>query len=206
MNSDNEEKINPFMKIDVKNILIATSLFGPYFLIGFLILLSFINNDIKVLLYLSGIFFIFISRTLFENNPKMNILDYNAFCNVLGYEQHLSINSSIYSYTFTYLIMPMIDKSNYNFGLLSFLFILYFIDIITKLQKKCFNVKSILLGTILGFMIGFFLFILLSGDKNSKQYLYYDTLSSNKVACMRPTKQKFKCNVLRNGEIITTIN
>jgi len=28
---------------------------------------------------------------------------------------------------------------------------------------------------------------------------------SNKIACSRPTKQKFQCNVYKNGEIIQTI-
>ena len=102
--------------------------------------------------------------------------------------------------------MPMIDKNNYNIGLLIFILVLYSVDIISKKVRGCSNIKSILLGSLIGVVTGFILFTIFSSDQNIKQYLYYDSLSSNKVACLRPTKQKFKCNVLRNGEIITSIS
>lgn len=202
-----KKKIDPLMNLNIKNVLGVSTIFGPFFLIGFLILLSCINNDIKVILYLSGFIFIYIATTLFNNNKdNLTIIDYKEFCNVLGYENKLSLNSTIYLYTFTYLLMPMIDKHNYNIGLLVFILILYSIDIISKIVKGCSNVKSILLGSLIGIVTGFILFTLFNTDQNLRQYLYYDTLSSNKIACLRPTKQKFKCNVLRNGEIITSIS
>jgi hypothetical protein len=37
------------------------------------------------------------------------------------------------------------------------------------------------------------------------ELLYYDDLISNKIACSKPSQQKFKCSVYKNGELLKTL-
>jgi len=39
----------------------------------------------------------------------------------------------------------------------------------------------------------------------SGNYLFFNELSSNKDVCYQPSKQTFKCNVFKNGELIGSV-
>jgi hypothetical protein len=77
-------------------------------------------------------------------------------------------------------------------------------DSIVKYKNKCTSPVGIVMGSILGLIFGitWFLMIKASGQTG---LLYYDDLVSNKIACSRPTKQNFKCQVYKNGELIQNI-
>jgi hypothetical protein len=77
-------------------------------------------------------------------------------------------------------------------------------DSIVKYKNKCTSPIGIVMGSILGLIFGitWFLIIKASGQTG---LLYYDDLVSNKIACSRPTKQNFKCQVYKNGELIQNI-
>jgi hypothetical protein len=91
-----------------------------------------------------------------------------------------------------------------NFPLIIIFLLLYIMDCIVKYKNKCTSPVGIVMGSILGLIFGitWFLIIRASGQTG---LLYYDDLVSNKIACSRPTKQNFKCQVYKNGELIQNI-
>jgi hypothetical protein len=91
-----------------------------------------------------------------------------------------------------------------NFPLIIVFLLLYVSDSIIKYRNKCSSIAGILMGSVLGlfFGIGWYIIIRATGQNG---LLYYDDLISNKIACTRPTKQNFKCQVYKNGELIQNI-
>jgi hypothetical protein len=72
-----------------------------------------------------------------------------------------------------------------------------------KSANYCTTPTGIVLGSFIGIIWGLFWYFLIQGQNN--ELLYYDDLLSNKVACSRPSQQKFKCSVYKNGELLKTL-
>ena len=82
--------------------------------------------------------------------------------------------------------------------------ILYVSDVVIKINYKCTSSLGVVMGSILGLFCGIAWYLIIK-SAGQTGLLYYDDLVSNKIACSRPTKQKFKCNVYKNGELIQSI-
>jgi hypothetical protein len=112
--------------------------------------------------------------------------------------------SALYVYTIVYLLYPMIVNQVYNFPLIILLLVIYLFDIIIRCFKMaCTNLIHIAFGSVLGLIFTLIFIMMLSGNK---ELLYYNDLISSKIACSVPAKQKFKCSVYNNGQLIQTIN
>jgi len=61
------------------------------------------------------------------------------------------------------------------------------------------------MGALIGFVWSIVFYNILYQNNTLKDFLYYNDFDSNKVACMRPSKQKFKCSVYKNGELVESI-
>jgi hypothetical protein len=86
---------------------------------------------------------------------------------------------------------------------LAFLLGLLFLDMLTKVQNKCTTYPGAALGALVGGLFGLFWY----GIFNATGYgslLYFDELRSDNVMCSKPTKQTFKCQVYKNGELISS--
>ena len=91
-----------------------------------------------------------------------------------------------------------------NFPLIIIFLLFWILDCIIKYNNKCASIPGIVMGTILGIMFGVCWFLIIQSTGQTG-LLYYDDLVSNKIACSRPTEQKFKCQVYKNGELIKSI-
>ena len=89
-----------------------------------------------------------------------------------------------------------------NFPLIISILGLFIIDGFTRIKGNCTNYQGIILGGVFGLVMGVMWYNLFKITNNDK-LLYYDEYVSNKVACTKPTKQKFKCSVYKNGELVT---
>ena len=98
----------------------------------------------------------------------------------------------------------MISMEMINFPLIIVFVLLYVLDSIVKYTNKCSSLIGIIMGSILGLFFGISWFLLIRSTGQTG-LLYYDDLVSNKIACSRPTKQNFKCQVYKNGELIQNI-
>ena len=66
----------------------------------------------------------------------------------------------------------------------------------------CTNGINVVFGSVLGVVFAATFIVLLT---NYPDLLYYNDLLSSKVACSVPSKQKFKCNIYNNGELVQSV-
>ena len=99
--------------------------------------------------------------------------------------------------------MMKINMMNYR---ILFFFIAYIVlDIYIKSNLKCIAKTELILANILvALFLGITIIVIMYGSR-LKTYLYINETNSNKEVCSMPSKQQFKCNVYRNGELIGNV-
>ena len=179
----------------------------PVFIIAFLVLASVFNFKINGLIYLFGIIITFGICYGFAHIMGSDSLESPVTCDFIstfGYDYPSpSFQSAITSFTFIYLIIPMfINKNLFNPIVLITMLILSIINAVYLYARKCSNAQGLFLGALIGGLFGFLWFsIIYSANKN---LVFYNELASNNVMCNMPTKQTFKCNVYKHGELISS--
>lgn len=119
-----------------------------------------------------------------------------------------SATSFFLSFTLFYFLYPMIESKDYNFSALAVLIILYAMDAVFNFINKCsgddwqWNVASIAIATGLGGLWGLLYYPM---KKINGNLVYFGGKASNGEYCSKPKQQTFKCNVYKNGEIISTL-
>ena len=120
------------------------TLIGPYILIGFFILLSIFNSNIKGIIYVIGLIItLFISNIISAFIPPSpsddNKFNPDAICKAFGFSkllnQSLPLGILVYSYTFIYLFIPMIQHNMINFSLIITLLLIITTDIIIQIHN-----------------------------------------------------------------------
>ena len=192
------------------------SLLGPYALIAFFLFLSLFNLNIKGIMYLIGLIVVLLFSNILNTFLPEYWLNGNkakAICSVFGVKQLLDNNvktpglpfgTIVYSYTFFYLLIPMIQNSMMNYAIVMALLLLLGVDILIQIQSGCTNFPLIIMSIILttcitiiwvGFILGSYM----------PNVTYHTDYLSNKEVCSMPSQQKFKCNVYKNGELISSM-
>jgi hypothetical protein len=97
--------------------------------------------------------------------------------------------------------MPMLTNGIVNMPLLVSLILVTVLDALVNLKQECSNYFSIMLSLVVASLTGTLWSTLIYSIKPELTY-HTDYISSNKLACSLPSKQKFKCVVKKNGEII----
>ena len=202
------------MKMDMTTIFGFISLIGPFFVMFMMLTMSIFNSNFKGIVYLIGVsimytFITILNKTLNADTPEKKNEYHFPFCQLFGNDIYYSIpsfNSSLYIFTLSYLLLPMLKNNMFNLPLVIFFLLLFSLDTVTRTtQLNCTNSKGVSLGALIGFIWGFIYYNLIYQNDSTKQFLYYNDFGSNKVACMRPSKQKFKCSVYKNGQLIESI-
>ena len=168
---------------------------SPYMLMASIIAIGLANQSP------SGIFYIFFIAFLILIRMVVYQMVNFKYSNDTGAGVK-SISMFIGSFTFVYLILPMLINKSVNFwitcGLILYVVSDYFLRYYTGHTS---TPVDLFLNAIVGsasaigsvfFMMGFGL----------DQYLMFNETSSNKVMCNVPKKQTFKCSVYKNGELI----
>ena len=125
---------------------------------------------------------------------------------------NLTYSTFILAFSLFYFLTPMIIISNQNktdiinYSLLMFFFSYIFFDIFVKRTLNCipsfFSLSlfsDLFGGIILGALISGLL--LMTSFKNK---LFINKDSNNNQVCSMASKQKFKCSVYKNGEIVSS--
>ena len=101
----------------------------------------------------------------------------------------------------------MMHAKNINYSVVSLFIFFYIADILGRQYIKLKDIPNYdgvgtFTGTIVGAMYGIacYSIIAVAGDKLT----YFSTSASNNEYCSRPRKQQFKCNVYKNGQIISS--
>ena len=191
--------------LSLSNMFKIISISGSFILSTFLVMLSISNSDMKGIINIASLFTLIIVyficfSTFGEKSPDSLPMD--PICRIINIPgssfANSSINSAILSFIFFYLAVPMFYNSM-NYSILTVVLIFYVIDCITMLNGKCTNVYAIVLSSLIGAGIAVLSTSLLMANKPS--FLFYNA-PANAEICSRPSNQKFKCNVYKNGEIL----
>ena len=195
------------LPLNLKSILILMSSLSTIFTGTFLVLLSVFNQDLKGIIYLSGVTLAtiinyFLGKTISDGNQADN--EYCHLFSTLSNGTNAPSQSSMFIlFTFAYMWLPMLTSGINNYPLLMFLLGLFVIDVIVKNNGGCSHISGLMLGGLVGFLLGVAWYYLLDFNGLEK-VLYFNELSSNNVVCSKPSKETFKCSVYKNGQLISS--
>ena len=138
--------------------------------------------------------------SLFAKDPYYND---NTVCTMVKYSDYGNSYISIFviAFTFMYLCTPMFYNNSVNYAVLALLILYLCLTIGVFFYRNCIKNKTevfmnILLGATFGTVIPIFFYL-----GQSSKYLFFNEYSSGDI-CSMPSKQTFKCNVYKNGELI----
>ena len=192
-----------------QNIGIIIASLYPIFIVSFLVLASVFNFKINGVIYLLGILitfgicYLFASLSIGNQESQATVVTCD-FISTFGYNYPSpSFQAAITSFTFIYLIIPMfINKNLFNPLVLITMLVLSISNGAYLLFRKCSNAQGLLLGTLIGSLFGFLWFSIIYSA--NKDLVFYNELASNNIVCNMPSKQTFKCNVYKHGELISS--
>lgn len=78
--------------------------------------------------------------------------------------------------------------------------LIFLIDGYTKVVDMCTKPLGVFLGGLIGLLFGTAWYYLMKAG--GRELVFFEELSGNDVKCSRPSKQRFVCNVYKNGELI----
>ena len=191
------------IKPNIPNIFKILAFMSPYILIGFFLLLSIFNFNLKGIIYIMGVCILIGIVTAFNNTIYKGSLE---ACNFFGdaLNDIPCFSSGLYMYTFMYLFMAMINSNILNIPLLILLLSMFFADATIRFSVKCTDFNGIIFGGIIGLFIGATWYIIFANS--APHLLYFDEYVSNKVACSVPKNQDFKCRLFKDGQEIDSVD
>ena len=192
-----------------KNIYMFLAFFAPTIITISILLLSIFSGTIgKGLFYIFCMFVasavrIIILWTMDISPTSLNTS--NDICNLSGFLPYDNASYSIFILCFTaaYFILPMFLYGYVNYWVIIFFCAYIIFDIIVKLKQQCTSMQGLIGDLMGGVGLGCAIssFIYMSPIRN---WLFINEIISDKKVCTVPTKQKFKCAVYKNGELITS--
>lgn len=185
---------------------------APFVLASFFTLASIFNQDFKGFIYLVGLLFSSFITMLTAKLPFINKLrrpeDSPEICNVLTIGQtdslsDLPLGQSALTYTFAYLLFSILKYKMVlqNIPTLVFFPLLIIFDFIWNLNNSCYSFFQLLTSLCVGGIIGISWASIIATSK-TPSLMYFSSLSSKEV-CSKPSKSTFRCNVYKNGKLIS---
>ena len=182
--------------------------FSPIIIASIFTSFSFIFQNFKGLTYLVFLIFSLIVRNIIfyivsDSTPKPD--GYKTKRHSMSPNDDdtgAGFNIFIFAFTAGYAFLPMFMNQTINIFILT-AFILYAgFDMLWKNYKSCIlSLSVIFVNLLLGLIIGIAIVLALSASGNSS-LLFFNEYSSDKEICSMANKQKFKCAVYKNGELI----
>lgn len=197
------------IQLTLSNMMQLASLLAPVLLAFFFVMLSILNQNFKGLVYIAGVL---LATVL--NIPIMNLIkspispDASLTCSLVEVPFLINYNSPapsslLIAFTFAYLFLPMKANNQMNYAVISVLAVLFAMDAVTRITGKCTTLSGTILGALVGIIFGTIWYTVFHAV-GADYLLYFDELDSNNVVCSKPSKQKFKCSVYKNGQLISS--
>ena len=178
---------------------------APVLLCSFMVLLSIFNQDMRGVVYISGVLMTTAIAEFIRNAIQHeSFSDASPICSVMGASSPYNVpttSSVVIAFTFFYVLLPMMAYGTVNYPFLLSILSLFAIDSYTKVLKRCSNWLGPTVGGVVGGMAGGIWYAIFRAA-GYPSLLYFNDYSSNRVFCKKPSKQSFKCRVYKNGELI----
>lgn len=190
----------------------SVSMYSPLITMISILVFSIFSSALnKGLFYVACVFFVTAIRILFlysfspgKGISRNEICDIGTVIPFTGW----SYSTYLLSFTACYFIVPMFILTSMNkTNMINYWVVMFFttyigFDICIKWSLDCIVLNSAVLGDLLvGGLFGSLIALLLFySDKIS--LLFINELNSNKEVCSVPSKQHFRCSILKDGQII----
>jgi hypothetical protein len=140
--------------------------------------------------------------------PMVGGNDVSNICGAITYSPYgnPTFSSFVFAFTIMYLSLPMFSRGAPNYWVFSSLVTYFLVDMFLKLYKGCIvSYGDLFLNVLLGtaFAAAFVTAMYAGG---SGKYLLFNEVASNKEICTQPKTQTFKCNLYKNGELVSALN
>jgi hypothetical protein len=199
---------SPLKIFQPMNIVVFLSFYSPIILASSITSLSFIFQNFKGLIYLAFLIGCCLIRNLiYMFSGADPVINDKTICTSVQYSKYgnPTFSSFVFAFTLTYLFFPMFSNGSINFWIFILLIVYFIIDIFIKIYKKCvIKFGDLFLNVLLG-VASSSLIITLMYVGGSGKYLFFNELSSNKDICYKPSNQTFKCNLYKDGTLISEL-
>ena len=186
---------------------------SPFILACFFTLASIFNQDYKGVLYLAGLVLSSVLVIMASYFPIINSIPHPEappeICKLFTMGQTddisaLPLGQSMLTFTFGYLLYPMMknDLVKSNLPTMIFFPLLIAFDFWWNAQNSCYTWMQLLASAGLGGGIGTLWAYIVSNGGINNDNIYFTSLS-DKQTCSKPTKSTFKCNLYKNGKLIS---
>lgn len=195
----------PLLLFQPFNIVVFLSFYSPIILAVTMVLVSFMFQNVKGLIYLGFLIAACIIRTFVSVYTGSKPISFdNTICTSVVFTRYNNSSFSVYVFAFTimYIFLPMFVNGENNYWIFTFLLLYAFMDMTIKFNKRCITtISDISINLLSGLGIAALIVSLMFVGGSSK-YLFFNEISSNKEVCTLPSKQTFKCSVYKNGELV----
>lgn len=186
---------------------------APFVLACFFTLASIFNQDYKGVIYLAGLILSSVFVIMSSNLPFINTLtrpdNSPEICRLFTMGQTddisgLPLGQSMLTYTFGYLLYSMIQNGLVKSNIPTMIFFpaLILFDFGWNVTNSCYTWMQLLVSLTLGGIIGWLWAYIVSNNGKNNDNLYFTSLAE-KETCSKPSKSTFKCNVYKNGKLIS---
>jgi len=200
------------MEVNIITIFYLFIALAPFILVCFFSLASLFNQDFKGLVYLIGLCFAFgfnIMLSVLAPATYINASDINDTCYSVTVGQFsgltkLPFSQTIFGYTFAYLFYYIYVN---HFILLNIPTMVFFPTVIIadmwwNISNNCFGLLQLVMSLCVGGLSGC-IWAYIIDTKAASSLKYFNNVKTYEV-CSQPSKQTFKCNVYRNGVLVTS--
>ena len=196
----------PLILFQPFNIIVFLSFFSPIIIAFSMASLSFIFQNYKGFVFLGFLLgFSFLRAYIYGLNGSDPLKEEPSICNSVQYAKYgnSSFSSFVFSFTIMYLFLPMFTHGGVNFWIVTSLLSYFFIDLFIKVYKKCItNMNDLFLNILMGLTSAAIIVLLMYAGGSGNFLFYNETTSGNTQICSMPSKQTFKCQVYKNGELV----
>jgi len=175
-------------------------LFAPFLIICYFFLHSLINNNLKGLVLLLGLFISTITTVLIGNglvSKNQNMFgDSNELCNLVTINSIANISSvplslTVYCFVAFYMLYSLIVNNYFqqNFYIFLFFGLLILGDISWLKSNNCFKTLNIAVGFVISSLLGLLWGVFIN-KSNNKDLQYF---TGEGKSCSIPARKTFKC-------------
>lgn len=199
---------SPLYLFQPMNLVVFSSFFSPFILAAGITSLSFIFQNFKGLIYLGFLVGCCFVRSyvymMSGSNPSVND---KTICSTVQYTKYgnPTFSAFVFAFSIMYLSIPMFSNGSVNFWVFISLITYFFLDMFIKIYKKCIlQMSDLFLNVLLGAASAALIVTLMYAGGSGK-YLFFNEVSSNKEMCYQPSKQTFKCQMYKDGTLISEL-
>lgn len=198
----------PLLITQPYNLITFLSYFSPIILVTIVVSSSFFYQNMKGFFYLLFLIFFagfrgFMLKMFGSDKNKDNrcgFVQYGSYGNA-------TFTTFVFAFTMMYLFLPMYQNNGTNWVIVLVLIFYICLDIGIKLLQGCLQIQNNMQDIIGDFLSGSLLgAVAVAGMylSGAGQNLFFVDNTQNGTTCSMPKKQTFKCNVFRNGELISS--